>query len=96
MSFLTSLWTSVFEPGTNQALIIATHASFACLQSTLAALLIATRSWHFVFLSLLCGGLWAAITWFVREVERVQEWEREGERLRKLREEEKKVEGKKE
>ena len=88
-SFISNLWGSVFEPGTNGALIFATHASFACLQATLASLLYATRSYHFLFLSVISAGLWMAITWFVSELEKVKEWEREGERIRKLREGEK-------
>lgn len=79
-SFLSNLWGSVFLPGTNGALIFATHASFACLQATLASLLYATGSYHFLFLSVISAGLWVAIRWFVGEVEKVKE----GERIREL------------
>lgn len=81
-SFFSDIWGSVFLPGTNGALIVATHASFACLQATLAALLYATGSYHFLFLSAISAGLWAAITWFVSELEKVKE----SERIQKLTE----------
>lgn len=83
--FITDIWESVFEPGTNRSVILATYASFAALQTTLVALLIATRSWHFVFLNVICGGLWGAIVWFVNELEEVKRVETEAERLRKLK-----------
>lgn len=74
-SFFSDIWLSVFEPGTNKSLVIATHISFALLQVVLLALLVATESGHFVFLSLICGGLWAAITWFIKEVEAIKKAE---------------------
>lgn len=73
--FLEDLWLSVFEPGTNKSLVLATHVSFALLQATFLFLLIGTRSGHFVFLSLLCAGLWIAITWFIGEVEAIRKAE---------------------
>lgn len=67
-SFFQDIWDSVFEPGTNPSLLIATNVTFGCLQLVLAALLYATASIHFVVLSGLCGGLWWAINWFAREM----------------------------
>ena len=68
-SFLTSLWESIFTPGPTPTLLIATNASFACLQVVLLALLLATYSVHFVVLSFLCAGLWWSINWFVVELQ---------------------------
>jgi len=67
-SFMTDLWNSIFTPGPTSSLLVATNASFAALQLLLFALLIATYSVHFVVLSLLCGGLWWGINWFVAEL----------------------------
>ncbi|KAI5807621.1 ER protein Pkr1-domain-containing protein [Peziza echinospora] len=68
-SFFEDLWSSVFTPGTTPALLLATNGSFALLQCTLIALLFATHSIHFVVLNCLAAGLWAAINWFVKELE---------------------------
>lgn len=68
-SFLTSLWESIFTPGPTPTLLIATNASFACLQVVLLALLLATYSIHFIVLSFLCAGLWWSINWFVAELQ---------------------------
>ncbi|KAK3898628.1 small nuclear ribonucleoprotein [Staphylotrichum tortipilum] len=76
-AFLTSLWESIFTPGPTPTLLVATNATFAALQAVLAALLYATRSVHFVVLSVLCGGLWAAINWFARELKAHQRREEE-------------------
>ncbi|KAI5778541.1 ER protein Pkr1-domain-containing protein [Geopyxis carbonaria] len=93
-TFLTDLWSSILTPGTNSALITATHCSFAGLQLTLLGLLVATRSYHFVFLSVLSGGLWGAITWFVAAVEEeARRIEGDVGRVRKLREGKGEVEG---
>lgn len=67
-SFFEDIWNSVFEPGTNPSLLIATNVTFGCLQLVLAGLLYATHSIHFAVLSGLCGGLWWAINWFAREL----------------------------
>ncbi|KAI5813599.1 ER protein Pkr1-domain-containing protein [Pyronema omphalodes] len=83
--FINDIWNSVFEPGTNKSVLIATYSSFAALQATLFGLLLATRSWHFVFLSVICGGLWGAVAWFVKELEAVKKMEAEADRLRELR-----------
>lgn len=77
--FVQELWESIFTPGPTPALLIATNATFAALQFVLGGLLIATYSIHFAILSVLCGGLWAAINWFARElrVHQLQEEEKE-------------------
>jgi hypothetical protein len=66
--FMEDLWSSIFTPGPTPSLLIATNASFACLQVVLLLLLIATYSVHFLVLSLLSAGLWYAINWFVAEL----------------------------
>ncbi|GAB7353865.1 hypothetical protein MBLNU459_g4224t1 [Dothideomycetes sp. NU459] len=81
--FLTNLWEGVFTPGPTPTLLLATNATFALLQLTLAGLLFATFSIHFVVLSALCGGLWAAINWFAAELAAAAEKEDEAERIRK-------------
>lgn len=67
-SFMVDLINSIFTPGPTSSLVLATNVSFACLQVVLFALLIATYSIHFFILSIVCGGLWAAINWFVKEL----------------------------
>ena len=67
--FLEDLWNSVFTPGPTPTLVAATNASFAALQFLLLALLVATYSIHFAVLSILCGGLWFSINWFIRELQ---------------------------
>lgn len=67
-SFFEELWNSIFIPGPSSTLLVATNASFACLQFLLLCLLLATYSVHFIVLSLLCGGLWWSINWFVAEL----------------------------
>lgn len=67
-SFMVDLMNSIFTPGPTSSLVLATNVSFACLQVVLFALLIATSSIHFFLLSIICGGLWAAINWFVKEL----------------------------
>ncbi|KAM7192252.1 ER protein Pkr1 domain containing protein [Naviculisporaceae sp. PSN 640] len=76
-SFVQNLWESIFIAGPTPTLITATNATFAALQVLLFALLIATYSIHFVILSVLCGGLWAAINWFARELKQHREQEEE-------------------
>jgi hypothetical protein len=65
---MNDLWNSIFTPGPTSSLLLATNASFAALQLVLFALLVATYSIHFAVLSLICGGLWWAINWFVTEL----------------------------
>lgn len=84
--FVTNLWESVFTPGPTPTLLIATNAIFAFLQLTLAVLLAATYSIHFVILSLLCAGLWWSINWFAEEVRQAQEKEEEAKRIRQRQE----------
>ncbi|KAI0889898.1 Pkr1-domain-containing protein [Annulohypoxylon maeteangense] len=67
-SFMQDLWESIFTPGTTPTLLVATNATFACLQLVLLLLLVATYSIHFIILSFLCGGLWWAINWFAAEL----------------------------
>lgn len=67
-SFFEELWNSIFTPGPTSTLLVATNASFACLQLLLFCLLLATYSVHFIVLSFLCGGLWWSINWFVAEL----------------------------
>jgi hypothetical protein len=69
MEFIIDLWNSILTPGTSPALIKATHASFAALLLTLIGLLISTRNFHFIILTILASGLWIAITWFISELE---------------------------
>lgn len=71
-SFVHDLWESIFTPGPTPTLLVATNATFAALQVVLAGMLYATLSVHFVVLSALCAGLWAAINWFARELQQHQ------------------------
>lgn len=70
---------------TPPTLVIATHVSFALLQTTFLVLLGGSRSWNLVFLSSVCGGLWAGTTWVMWEVAEMERLEREADRLRKVR-----------
>ncbi|KAL2263070.1 hypothetical protein VTK26DRAFT_8358 [Humicola hyalothermophila] len=79
-SFFQDLWESIFTPGPTPTLLVATNVTFAALQVLLAALLLATYSVHFLVLSALCGGLWAAINWFARELKQHQLQEEEKEK----------------
>ncbi|KAI5204865.1 Pkr1-domain-containing protein [Aureobasidium subglaciale] len=85
--FMVNLWEGVFTPGATPALLLATNITFAALQLTLAGLLAATYSIHFVILSFLCGGLWWAINWFAYELQQAQQKEAEADRIRKSRSE---------
>jgi hypothetical protein len=67
-SFFVSLFESILTPGPTSSLVLATNISFACLQTVLLVLLIATYSIHFLFLSIISAGLWWGINWFVAEV----------------------------
>lgn len=84
-SFFTQLWESIFTPGPTPTLLVATNASFAALQALFFAMLLGTRSVHFVILSLLCGGLWWAINWFAVEIRAAQAKEEEAKRIREAR-----------
>lgn len=76
-SFVEELWNSIFTPGATPTLLLATNATFAALQLVLFGLFLMTYSIHFVILSAICGGLWAAINWFVTELHKEQEKEAE-------------------
>lgn len=80
--FLTNLWESIFTPGPTPTLLLATNATFACLQALLLALLLMTSSVHFIALSILCAGLWWGVNWFARELAEAQKKEEEAKRLR--------------
>ncbi|ROW01423.1 hypothetical protein VPNG_07576 [Cytospora leucostoma] len=67
--FVEDLWESIFTPGPTRSLLLATNATFACLQLVLFVLLLATYSIHFIILSFLSAGLWWAINWFARELQ---------------------------
>ena len=82
-SFLEELWNSIFTPGPTPTLLVATNAAFTALQLLLLVLLIATYSLHFVVLSVLCGGLWFSINWFVTEIAREQRSQRAKEKQEK-------------
>ncbi|KAI9673977.1 MAG: SMK killer toxin resistance protein [Caeruleum heppii] len=82
-TFLTDLFGSIFTPGPTPTLLIATNASFACLQLLFAVLLVATHSIHFAVLSFLSGGLWWAINWFASELQAAKGKEEDVDRLRK-------------
>lgn len=77
IEFGTDLWKSILTPGVTPVLVQATHASFAALLTVLIGMLVATKSLHFVALSLIAVSLWAAITWFIGEVRKIQEEQKE-------------------
>jgi len=81
-AFFTELFTTILTPGTSPALVLATNISFLLLQIVLLSLLIYTHSFHFVFLSIICAGLWAAINWFVLELESIKKVEQRAEDIR--------------
>lgn len=70
MSFFTDLWDSVFTPGTNPALIRATHGSFVLLTMSLLWMVFTSRSIHFLNLLVIALCLWATVTWFLAELEK--------------------------
>lgn len=72
MAFITELWESVFTPGTTPALIKATHASFILLIISLISLIFLSRSIHFVNLLIIAILLYAAVIWFIKELEQVK------------------------
>jgi len=71
-SFFVDLWSSIFTPGPTPTLLLATNVTFAALQVVLFALLLATYSFHFVILSIICCVLWWLINWFVMELKDTQ------------------------
>ncbi|CAR25827.1 hypothetical protein ZYGR_0A03990 [Zygosaccharomyces rouxii] len=68
MSFFQNLWGSIFEPGTNPQLLIATHLSFTSLILVLVWLCYETRNVHFFALLTIAAILWALVTWFINEL----------------------------
>ena len=93
-AFLTDLFNSIFTPGPTPTLLVATNAAFGALQLLLLALLAATRSVHFLVLSVLCGGLWCSINWFAAEVAAAAaEWGKEGNEGKERGSDERKTEG---
>ena len=74
-NFMEELWSSIFTPGATPTLLVATNVTFGALLALLIALLVATRSVHFLVLTVLSSGLWWAINWFAREVRLAQESE---------------------
>ena len=82
---MSDLWGSIFTPGATPTLLLATNVTFGFLQLTLAGLLAATLSIHFVILSILCAGLWWAINWFAHELQAAQAKEEEANRIRRSR-----------
>ncbi|KAK7205897.1 ER protein Pkr1-domain-containing protein [Myxozyma melibiosi] len=71
--FFGDLWESIFTPGTTPTLVKATHYSFAALVVTLVTLCVSTLNKHFFFLTAIALGLWAGITWFITELEKLKE-----------------------
>ncbi|OUM53945.1 hypothetical protein BVG19_g3282 [[Candida] boidinii] len=69
-NFFEELWKSVFEPGTNPALIIATHTSFLLLVISLITLIYLSGSIHFINLLVISLLLWGSVTWFIFELEK--------------------------
>lgn len=72
MSFFVELWESVFQPGTNPALMKATHGSFVLLIGSLIALIFMTRSIHFVNLLVIAIFLYVTVIWFVSELDKAK------------------------
>ena len=71
-SFVTELWDSVFQPGTNPALIKATHGSFVLLILSLLALIYMTRSIHFINLLVIACLLYGTVVWFIGELQQAK------------------------
>jgi hypothetical protein len=69
-NFFVDLWDSVFTPGTNAALIRATHGSFVLLITSLLWMIWTSRSIHFINLLVISLCLWATVTWFLIELEK--------------------------
>lgn len=70
MSFFVDLWDSVFTPGTNPALVRATHTSFVLLVMSLIWMVYTSKSIHFFNLLIIAICLWASVTWFLSELEK--------------------------
>jgi hypothetical protein len=85
--FMTNLWESIFTPGPTPTLLIAANASFGALQFLLFGLYFLTWSYHFIALSIICGGVWWGINWFAAELQKAQGAEEEAAKIRKRRKE---------
>ncbi|ANZ75781.1 BA75_02494T0 [Komagataella pastoris] len=83
ISLVTSLWESVFTPGTTPALVLSTHLSFLCLSVTLISLIFINGSIHFVNLLVIALLLWGTVTWFIGELEREKSKLKSNEQLQK-------------
>lgn len=68
-AFIEELWTTITTPGTSPALVKATHGAFAGLLLVLVFCFTVTRNKHFAFLFIIASCLWAAVTWFINEIE---------------------------
>lgn len=87
LKFAEDLWQSVLTPGITPSLITATHASFAALLVILVFMLVSTKSLHFVALLAIASGLWAAVTWFIREIQLLELEKKQKEEQEKEKEE---------
>lgn len=81
-SFFEELWQSVFTPGPTPVLMIATNVTFAATLPFLIYMAISNANIHYGFMSLIAGGLWISINWFVKEL-KVAEAQMEKEKERK-------------
>lgn len=72
MSFFVELWHSVFEPGTNSALLTATHGSFILLFISLSWMIYTTHSIHFINLLIISLLLYISVIWFVSELKKTK------------------------
>ncbi|OWB58811.1 hypothetical protein B5S28_g4891 [[Candida] boidinii] len=95
-NFFEELWKSVFEPGTNPALIIATHTSFLLLVISLITLIYLSGSIHFINLLIISLLLWGSVTWFIFELEKQKGLLKTNEELAKGETDETKKDGKEE
>jgi len=93
MSYPSDLFRAIFTPGAPPALLLATNVSFALLQATLLVMLLTTYSIHFIFLSVICGGVWGGINWFVRELALLEKIEKRAEEIRGIEREMEKEKG---
>eukprot|EP00117_Sycon_ciliatum_P011028 scpid99173/ scgid12672/ len=60
---------SIFEPGVNQSLLIATNFAFFVLLSVLVLIAVfVDLNIHVIFISILTTLLWIAINWFILEM----------------------------
>ncbi|MCH0628464.1 hypothetical protein JNB11_00525 [Kocuria palustris] len=67
-SFVLELWELIFTPGTNGALLVATHALFVLLLTLLAALTWYLGLIHFLNLLVIASVLYGLVIWFIGEL----------------------------